>query len=180
MIKLFLDSFSKSFAKPNQAQSQSIAQIISSFQINGDRDFRKLAYIIATAWHESKLLTIKEIRGTVGSDLYNLQEKYWNTGYFGRGFVQLTHKANYEKMGKRLNIDLVNNPELALVKNNAADILVIGMMEGIFTGKKLNDYINNTQADYFTARKIVNGTDRAKLIEEYTLKILSNLEYQIA
>lgn len=180
MIKIFLDSFSKAFTKPNQAQCQSIAQIITSFQINGDRDFRKLAYILATALHESKLLTIKEIRGNAGSDLYNLQEKYWNTGFYGRGFVQLTHKDNYIKMGKRLNIDLVNNPELALNKIHASDILVIGMMEGIFTGKSLKDYINSNGEDYFTARKIVNGLDRAKLIEDNTIKLISNLEYQIA
>lgn len=180
MVKLFLDSFSKSFSKPNNGQCQSIAQIVTSFQINGDRDFRKLAYILATALHESKLLTIKEIRGTVGSDLYNLQEKYWNTGFYGRGYVQLTHKDNYIKMGKRLNIDLVSNPDLALNKIYASDILVIGMIEGIFTGRSLKDYINSKDGDYFSARKIVNGLDRAQLIADNTVKLINNLEYQIA
>lgn len=178
MIKLYLDSFKKSFGELNQAQAQSIAQIISSFLIYGDRDFRKLSYILATAWHESKLALVKEKRGAPGSDLYQRQEAYWPSGYYGRGFVQLTHKTNYEKLGKFLNIDLVKNPDLALDRRYAADIINIGMMEGLFTGLNLARFIN-TGADYINARKVVNGLDRAELIAGYTDKINKNLEYQI-
>lgn len=35
-----------------------------------------------------------------------------NGNYYGRGFIQLTHKENYEKIGKLIGVDLVNNPEL--------------------------------------------------------------------
>lgn len=178
MISLYLNSFTKSFGRPNQAQSESIAQIITSFMEYGDRDFRKLTYIIATAWHESKLQLIKEKRANVGSDLYNKQEAYWNTGYFGRGFVQLTHRENYEKLGDEIGIDLVNNPDLALDRRYAADIIVIGMMKGIFTGRSLGDYINNVE-DYYNARRVVNGLDRSELISGYTASIIKNMEYQI-
>jgi hypothetical protein len=41
------------------------------------------------------------------------------------------------------------------------------MTKGLFTGKKLNDYINNTKTDYVNARKIINGLDRANLIASY-------------
>lgn len=30
--------------------------------------------------------------------------------YFGRGFIQLTHRYNYEKYGKLLGIDMLNDP----------------------------------------------------------------------
>lgn len=35
-----------------------------------------------------------------------------NGNYYGRGFIQLTHKENYEKIGKLIGVDLVNKPEL--------------------------------------------------------------------
>lgn len=180
MMSLIFDSIDKSFGPPNSAQSQSISQIITSFMIYGDRDWRKLIYILATAYHESRFQLVKEKRGAPGSDLYNRQAQYWDTGFYGRGFVQLTHRENYAKMGKRIGIDLVNNPDLALDRRYAADIIVIGMMEGIFTGLGLPRFINASEADYYNARKIVNSLDRAQLIADYAVKIQSNLQYQVA
>ncbi|MEI2693722.1 MAG: glycoside hydrolase family 19 protein [Saprospiraceae bacterium] len=180
MIKIFLDGIQKAFGKLNQAQVESITQIVWSFQIHGDRDLRKLTYILATAWHESKFLLVKEKRGTPGTDLYARQEAYWPSGYFGRGFVQLTHMINYEKLGRALNINLVKNPDLALDRRTASDIIVIGMMKGLFTGKSLYDYITPGFQDYVNARRVVNGQDRAELIAGYTNSIIFNLEYPIA
>lgn len=124
----------------------------------------QVAYIMATAWHESYLLPITE----KGSQAYLKSKKYYP--YIGRGYVQLTWKHNYEKQGKRLNAPLVSNPELALDKKIAGDILVYGMKHGEFTGKKLSDYINNVSKDYLNARRIINGTDRAKDIAIYAEK----------
>ena len=44
--------------------------------------------------------------------------------YKGRGFIQITGKANYAKAGQALGIDLVNNPELAASPDVAAKIAV--------------------------------------------------------
>jgi putative chitinase len=42
------------------------------------------------------------------------------------------------------------------------------MILGMFTGKKLSDYIKPGKApDYVGARAIINGTDKAKLIAGY-------------
>ena len=42
------------------------------------------------------------------------------------------------------------------------------MIFGMFTGKKLSDYIKPGKApDYVKARAIINGTDRAKLVAGY-------------
>ena len=76
-------------------------------------------------------------------------------------------------MGNRLGVDLVNNPDLALNKTIAAKILVYGMYNGSFTGKKLLQYIDPslTYNDFFNARRIVNGLDKAQLINSYAISL---------
>ncbi|MCD4660803.1 MULTISPECIES: hypothetical protein [Agrobacterium] len=86
--------------------------------------------------------------------------------YRGRGFVQITGKDNYSKFSKLLGIDLVGNPDLALEVKTAADIAVIGMRDGVFTGKQLSDYFGGS-TDWVNARRIINGTDRAADIARY-------------
>jgi len=44
------------------------------------------------------------------------------------------------------------------------------MKEGWFTGKSLEDYITLYKSDYTGARRIVNGTDRAKLIAGHAVE----------
>lgn len=81
--------------------------------------------------------------------------------YRGRGFSQITGKGMYEKFGKLLNIDLVGNPDLALVPATAAKILVIGMQRGLFTGKKLDDFVRPNGFDFVGARSIINADGKA-------------------
>jgi hypothetical protein len=45
--------------------------------------------------------------------------------------------------------------------------MVIGMEKGIFTGRKLSDYITKEKADYYNARKIINGLNEATHISKY-------------
>jgi len=91
--------------------------------------------------------------------------------YYGRGYVQLTWKANYQVYGKKLNIDLVGNPDLAMLPENARFILIDGFKTGAFTGKKLADYINEDGTNFIAARKCINGLDKcheiAALAEKY-------------
>lgn len=179
MIKIYLDAITKAFGIMSHEQTQNIAQIITAFMFYGERDFRKLSYILATSYHESRFKLIKEIRAKEGTPLYAIQNKYWHTGFYGRGLPQITHEENYRKLGKRIGVDLVNNPDLALDKVYSSNILVVGMLEGLFTGVSLNNYINKTKEDYYNARKVFNGLDRAQLISDHTTKMNANLEYQI-
>lgn len=129
-------------------------------------DIRQIAYCFATAAHETgwKFAPIKEFRGKT---LTRQQKKYWGSGYYGRGYVQLTWDYNYEKAGKKLSVDLLGNPELALNPDVAFKTMLYGMQEGWFTGQKLSNYINSTKKDYKGARKIINGTDKNALIASY-------------
>jgi len=121
------------------------------------------AYVLATAWHETAH-TMKPIRER-GGDQYLKAKKYYP--YVGMGYVQLTWRANYEKAGKRLGVDFVKHPKYLLKAEHAAPILVIGMAEGWFTGKKLSDYMTLRKSDFVQARRIVNGMDRAELIADH-------------
>jgi len=157
------------FLSPDQQNN--IKLIVNAFSVYGDNNKSKLAYILATAWHESWLKPIKEFRAAQGTSLYNTQNQYWYTGFYGRGFVQLTWQSNYKKMGDWLGIDLVNNPDLALQPEVAAKILVYGMVNGSFTGKKLSDYITGDYNDFYNARRIVNGLDQAQKINDYAINL---------
>ena len=84
--------------------------------------------------------------------------------YYGRGYVQLTWFDNMEKASKKLGHDFLHNPDDVMKKEYAIQILLTGMKEGWFTGKKLSDYIYQSKKDYIIARRIINGTDKAKQI----------------
>jgi predicted chitinase len=87
--------------------------------------------------------------------------------FHGRGLIQLTGRANYDKLGKSLSIDLVGNPDLALQDDIAVKIMGIGMAEGLFTGRKLSTYFNATTEDPTSARQIINRLDKAAMIASY-------------
>lgn len=143
----------------NEIQKDSVQHIIKSWNRFGDGDENKLAYIFATAWHESSLESKEERRCASHQLCYQYQENYWYDGYKGRGLVQITHENNYRKLGNALGINLVDNPQRVLEVGIASDILVYGMMNGTFTGRKLSDYINQDIVDFVGARWIVNGKD---------------------
>jgi hypothetical protein len=71
--------------------------------------------------------------------------------------------ANYEKK-HRATFNLLLHPEQAMDVEIACAILVVGSLQGWFTGKKLSDYVNANKSDFINARRVINGTDRARLI----------------
>lgn len=131
-----------------------------------------IGYIIGTVSGESAFKPRKEIRANprIQPALYRLQERYWHTGYYGRGYIQITWRTNYLRLGQRIGLgtQLVDNPDLALEPRIAAHIAVVGMYEGLFTGKKLSDYdMPNGEYDFLHARRIVNAMDKAELFASY-------------
>jgi hypothetical protein len=113
----------------------------------------ELAYLLATAKWETAH-TMQPI-AEMGSASYLRSKPYWP--WIGRGLVQITWEANYKKYG-------ITDPKKALEWPTALHVIFDGMIKGMFTGKKLADYIGNGKRDYVGARRIINGTDKAKQI----------------
>lgn len=91
-----------------------------------------------------------------------VKRPYWRDGAFGRGPIQITHWHNYERVGKVLGVDLRGDPSKALDPQIGARIAVVGMKLGLFTGKKLADYLFPEAISLppsLNPRRIVNGKD---------------------
>ncbi len=134
-----------------------------------------ISYVLATIYHETAR-TMKPIAeyGKGAGKPYGVPDPVTGNTYYGRGYVQLTWKENYgraEKVVKSLTtleqVPFVSYPDLAMDPIYAAQIAINGMVYGWFTGKKLSDFITPEVTDYVSARKIINGTDKAELIASY-------------
>jgi predicted chitinase len=100
--------------------------------------------------------------------------------FYGRGYVQLTWRANYAKMGEAFGLDLTANSAAAdqvLQAELAAKIMFKGMEEGSFTGKKLSDFFNATTENWKNARRIINGNDCDEMIAVYAKKFYAAISY---
>jgi len=81
--------------------------------------------------------------------------------YRGGGLPQVTGRAMYAKIGKLIGADLVGHPDYILEIDVAVAAMFEGMIDGLFTGKKLSDFLNATATDYRGARAIINGDVKA-------------------
>lgn len=172
-----------------QKQVEGINTILSQWEARGLTDLRWLAYMLATTFHETAK-TMQPIEEYGKGNGHRYGKKIKRSGiaytlpdklYYGRGYVQLTWYENYETMGRLLGVNLLENPELALHPNIAAQIMFEGMTKGNshfgdFTGKSLENYFNDTKEDWVNARRIINGTDKAELIAGYGKKFYNALK----
>lgn len=145
----------------------------------GFTDLRWIAYTLATVLRECgpNLKPIREFArkddpafrryeaGELGKALGNIQPGDGML-FCGRGYCQLTGRANYARFQRLIGEPLVSQPGLALEPERAYRILSIGMRGGHFTGRKLADYITAGKCDYVNARRIVNGLDHAQEIAD--------------
>jgi hypothetical protein len=170
--------------------------------INADLDYweanhpcgnlQHLAYIMATDYHESaqtmqpipesggkerqmRMYDITGDRPDKAQELGNINPGDGAT--YSGGKVQLTGRTNFRRLGKRLGIALEDNPELIYDMATSAAVLFVGMLEGLFTGKKLDDYTDlSGNLNTVKARRVVNGTDKSELIAGYSRHWLDALE----
>jgi len=147
---------------------------------DSDTDRRQLAYCLATfKWETAHTMRpIDEFGSTerferlygphtqVGKRLGNTRPGD-GARFHGRGYVQLTGRANYERAGGKFGIDLAANPDRAKEPVLAYQIAIQGMKEGWFTGRKLSQFFREGQApDFKRARAIINGSDKAQTIAD--------------
>ncbi len=158
----------------------------------------KTAYCLATAYHETAhtMQPVKELGGNAYfTRMYDIQgnrpdvaKRLGNTlpgdgaKFCGRGYVQLTGRANYAKAGQKLGLGeaLLSAPDRAMEDDIAAKVMRFGMEDGWFTGKSLASYLWDNKPgsldQFINCRKIINGTDRAPLIAGYALDFQTALQ----
>lgn len=142
------------------------------------------AYVLGTVHWETNgtFEPVKEAYWVKNAETWRKKNlRYWP--WYGRGFIQLTWEENYIKAGKKLGLDLTTNPDKVMEPKISAKIAVLGMKEGWFTGKDLDDYIDSIDEsakedflEFYNARRIVNGMDKANniavLAEKYEKELV--------
>ena len=158
------------------SQVQALNFLVERCKLSG-MTYPECAYTLATVYHETgvpvkgkgverTMLPVKE----AGSEAYLRSKKYYP--YIGYGYVQLTWKDNYSRIGKLIGVDLIKHPEKALEPEVAVKIMTQGMLNGWFTGVGFRRKRPVGRYDlplYVRARAIINGTDKADLIADYAM-----------
>ena len=131
----------------------------------------QIAYVLATAeWETAN--TLKPVREAYWMPEIWRKKRFRYYPYYGRGYVQLTWKFNYDRYSKILGIDLVTHPDRALEPAIACFVLVHGFKHGVFTGKAITDFIRQGKTDFVGARRCINGTDKAGKIAAIAVRRL--------
>jgi hypothetical protein len=182
------------FKSLSQAQVNGINGILEAFDLVGDGDKDTLAYALATAYHEtgSRMVPVRE--GFASSDagarkaVNSLARKRgpnsavaryakpagpYDHVYYGRGHVQLTWLENYKNSSADAGVDLVKEPDAMLDPVISAKVLIKGLIDGRWSGKRKglsyyegsDDFLDDREAA--DARATVNGSDKAALIAGY-------------
>jgi len=153
---------------------QKYKTLLNSYHVNTPL---RIAHFMAQIEHESGgFKYLKELGSKAYLDKYdtgNLAKRLGNTPeddddgqkYCGRGYIQITGRANYTVLSKDTRIDFLNHPELLEKEAN-------GMISALwFWNKKgLNTFADAD--DITTITKRINGglngfEDRKRLLKKY-------------
>lgn len=188
-----------------QPQVDGMDAILNEWEARGLTDLRWLAYMLATAYHETGQ-TMQPIVENLNYSATGLQKTF--ARYFTAREAQL-YARRPEAIANRAYADRMDNgseasgdgwryrgrglvqitgrrnyrmfgledqPERATDLGTAIRIMFTGMTSGVFTGDKLADYFAGARADWTGARRIINGQDRAGDIADYGRRFLVALE----
>lgn len=114
-----------------KSAQQNKAILMQAMTDAGMTDPRERAAFLAQMHHESAGFSAMEERGDAayfarydGHKNLGNTEKGDGARYKGRGFIQLTGRANYAIYGKSVGVDLINNPHLAADPEIAAKVAI--------------------------------------------------------
>lgn len=142
-----------------------------------------IAYGLATSFWETgrTMQPVREV-GLGKGKPYGVPGKHRGQVAYGRGDVQLTWDANYERADRELGLNgaLLANFDLALTPAISAQVMLYGMADGWFTGERFADYLPSTGKatleQFVAARRIINGQDRAQSIGAIALNFQDALQ----
>lgn len=188
--EIFFTQFRLNFGPLVQTQVDGLNFILGHAETDSDdwQNLSQLSYGLATfMWETAHHFTpVTEFGQPSYFDKYNagtpIGRMLGNTQpgdgfrFRGRGYVQITGRANYERIGRLLSVDLIDNPEKALDPEIAYRIAAGGMQHGWFTGRKLAQYIpSDSDPQFQPARQIINGMDHASEIAALAVKMVTTL-----
>lgn len=181
----WFDEYGDQFGSLSQSQVDGINFLLTNMELDQEAAYtnltvyqRQMAYLWATVKHEvaNTYMPITEYGNTYCHNYSG------GCTYKGRGYVQLTHDWNYRNMTPHvnrilgINVDLEANPLLALDPDIAYTVMSYGSFNGVFTGKTIGQYIKVGTTDYWNARRVINGTDKASLLQGYAQKFQAIME----
>lgn len=153
-------------------QVDGMNRILDEWERRRLTDLRHLAYMLATPVLETGG-TMQPVREG-GGERYLRSKRYYP--WVGEGLVQVTWEENHRKFGATAPGQLMTWPK-------ALAAMFDGMQKGMFTGKKLSDYFNDTRDDPLGARSIIQGkkkptdryADKAELVAGHYRAFLTAL-----
>ena len=184
----FFDAIRPLFGgKLTQMQVDGLSETINVFEEDGDGDVRKLAYILATGFHEAKFKPVRENMNYTAARICEVWPSRFMTLAAAQPYADnpqaLANKVYGGRLGNNKDNDgwlyrgggwpqltgkanyakfgLDKDPDRILEPKVSAWVLVAGMLGGKFTGLKLSKFINADGADYVGARAVVNADVRA-------------------
>lgn len=174
------------FGKITTPQFEGMQAKLEAFAAAGS-PLPHVAYGLATSFHETgkKMQPVTEIGRGRGKP-YGVPGKHGKQIPYGRGDVQLTWDGNYEIADDQLGLKgaLLSDFDLALDTDISARIMVRGMTEGWFAGDKLGRHKfarylpakgRATAPAFTSARRIINGIDRAEMVAGYAMSFQAAL-----
>ncbi len=182
----FFASIRPLFGTMTNPQVEGIEAKLAAFAAAGS-PIAHVAYGLATSFWETgqKMQPVREIGRGRGKQ-YGKPGKHGGQVPYGRGDVQLTWDGNYEIADAELGLkgSLLANFDRALETEISARVMVRGMTEGWFAGDKvgrhkLARYLpakGPASSQQFTsARRIINGIDRAEKVAGFAMSFQSAL-----